>query len=297
MDFQALMEHLQSVSPTLPPQLMRAAMELKSHPDDVALRSMRELAAQCGISPATFTRLAHSLGFPDFVSLREVFVTRMRNGGGGGFVERATLAKKLVAKGHSPDAVHKLSACIGDNVRVALSADSLVQIKRAAKLLHKAHEVHLIGARSCASLVLFTDYAARLFGDKVRPAFGLGDTFVDSLRYASDKDVVLVATFDPYARRVIDMLADAATRGCKIIYLTDNSLAPGSEHASVILSSPVAVPSFLHSLAGPMAILDCLLLDWMLLDEKQAIENIAMSDRGLARQSTYIRSQHKRRLP
>jgi hypothetical protein len=47
----------------LSPQLRRAARHLLDHPDRVAMVSMRRLADEAGVVPASFVRLAERLGF------------------------------------------------------------------------------------------------------------------------------------------------------------------------------------------------------------------------------------------
>ena len=89
MDYETLLARLKRVMPTLAPQLQRAAVTLEARPDDVALLSMRELAASADLSPSTFTRLARALGFNDYAAMREVVVRRIRTRGQGGFSQQA----------------------------------------------------------------------------------------------------------------------------------------------------------------------------------------------------------------
>ena len=56
-----------------PPQLQTAARYLLEHPEDVGLNSMRTIAREAGVQPATISRLTKVLGFSDYEQLREPF--------------------------------------------------------------------------------------------------------------------------------------------------------------------------------------------------------------------------------
>jgi DNA-binding MurR/RpiR family transcriptional regulator len=52
MDFAALKELLEARFPTRSPQLQRAARYVLEHPEEIALNSMRTIAAKGGVTPS-----------------------------------------------------------------------------------------------------------------------------------------------------------------------------------------------------------------------------------------------------
>ena len=64
--------------PMLSPKLQQAAQHVLRRPDDVALMSMRGLAAEAGVHPSTMIRLAHAFGFPGHGDFREPFQQCLR---------------------------------------------------------------------------------------------------------------------------------------------------------------------------------------------------------------------------
>jgi DNA-binding MurR/RpiR family transcriptional regulator len=64
--------------PKLTPQLQRAARFMVEHPEEVGLNSMRRVAQDAGVKPATITRLTKILGFREYGALREPFQQRLR---------------------------------------------------------------------------------------------------------------------------------------------------------------------------------------------------------------------------
>ena len=63
--------------PDLPPRLQRAARFIIENPDQIAVRSMREIARRAGVAPATMVRLARAIDFADDGDLKDVFIRRV----------------------------------------------------------------------------------------------------------------------------------------------------------------------------------------------------------------------------
>jgi len=63
MDYAEFAQNLAERYPSLSPQLRLAARHVLDRPDDVALMSMRGIAADAGVHPTTLTRLARALDF------------------------------------------------------------------------------------------------------------------------------------------------------------------------------------------------------------------------------------------
>lgn len=294
MDYETLLVRLKEMMPRLPPQLQRAAVTLEARADDVALLSMRELAAGADLSPSTYTRLAHALGFDDYAALREVVVRRIRTRGQGGFSRQAQQYVTRGGKGGVAARAQGLQQLIALNLQQAFSDANIAGIRQAAELLRGASRVHLLGARSCVSLTYFFAYASQIFSDKVTPHVGLGDTLLDGLRFVRKGDVVLAATFEPYTKVVGNRLRKAHAAGAKIILVTDSALSPNSTLATVQLIAPVETASFFHSLTAPLAVLDALLLEWLQLEGKSALAQIEKTDRQLSDDGVYIRSRKPR---
>src|SRR5215470_9817086 len=85
--------------PDMSPEFQRSARFLSDHPDEVAVSSMRTVAARAGVKPPTLVRFAQSLGFRGWPGLREVAVARYREGS----AHYAAKARAIVRRG---DAAH-----------------------------------------------------------------------------------------------------------------------------------------------------------------------------------------------
>ena len=75
---EALIQHLQSTYAEMPTQFQISARYLIDHPGDIPIASMRTIAAQAGVQPATLVRLAQALGYSGWSGLKDVFVQSLR---------------------------------------------------------------------------------------------------------------------------------------------------------------------------------------------------------------------------
>ena len=62
--------------PRLTPELQKAAQFFLDHPEDIGLNSMRTVAGQAGVTPATISRLSKALGYDNYEQLRDPFRQR-----------------------------------------------------------------------------------------------------------------------------------------------------------------------------------------------------------------------------
>lgn len=79
-----LTERIQAAFATMSPQFQQSARYVLDHADQVPLMSMRQLAAQAQVQPATLLRFAQSLGFGGWAEFKAVFTQALHGQGGGG---------------------------------------------------------------------------------------------------------------------------------------------------------------------------------------------------------------------
>ena len=75
--YSDLREKLISDYAKLSPQMQKAARYILDHPNEVALRSMRALAAAAGVPPSTITRLMGAIGIETWQEFRDHYQTRL----------------------------------------------------------------------------------------------------------------------------------------------------------------------------------------------------------------------------
>ena len=264
------------------PQFQAASRFLLSHSDDVAVSSMRGVAAQAGVQPATLVRLAQSLGFAGWPELRQPFIARLRFG----TEPYATRAQSLIKRGQTPEMVSELVAAHRANLEHAEARNRDV-LPRAARLIGDARTVHVAGFRACYPIAFALMYVYRLFRASVLLLNGDGGSLEMQLRGIADGDATVVVSFAPYSReaRVVAQAARAA--GSRVIAMTDNLRAPIALVADETILFSVASPSFFPSIVGATAAAESLLEILVAQGGADAVRRIASAERQLVAAGAY----------
>jgi DNA-binding MurR/RpiR family transcriptional regulator len=271
---------------SLPPKLKLAARHVLDAPRDIAIQSMRSVAADAKLQPAAMLRLARELGFDSYESFRALYVNWLSSGEMT-FVARAkSLRKRRVSDGQE-----KLFAEMYDTEVVGLDrtlgAANAAAFEAAKKVLVAARRFYVLGLRSLFPAAYYLDYACRLFSDKSVLVTGVGGAIADELRRATAKDVLVVFSFEPYARLTVEAVQYAVERHVKIVAVTDSVVSPIAESASVVLLAPNAGPALVPSILPAMAAAQALANLMVTAGGAATLGEIARSDAQLHRLQAY----------
>jgi DNA-binding MurR/RpiR family transcriptional regulator len=271
---------------SLPPKLKLAARHVLDSPQDIAIQSMRSVAADAQLQPAAMLRLARELGFDTYEAFRALYVTWLSSGEMT-FVARA----KLLRKRRVSNGQEKLFAEMYDTEMVSLDrtlgAANSAAFEAAIKVLAVARRFYVLGLRSLFPAAYYLDYACRLFSDKSVLLAGVGGVLADELRRASSKDALVVFSFEPYARLTVEAVQFAAERHVKIIAITDSVVSPVALGASVVLLAPNAGPALVPSILPAMAVAQALASLMVTAGGAATLREIARSDAQLHRLHAY----------
>jgi len=271
---------------SLPPKLKLAARHVLDSPQDIAIQSMRSVAADAQLQPAAMLRLARELGFDTYEAFRALYVTWLSSGEMT-FVARA----KLLRKRRVSNGQEKLFAEMYDTEMVSLDrtlgAANSAAFEAAIKVLAVARRFYVLGLRSLFPAAYYLDYACRLFSDKSVLLAGVGGVLADELRRASSKDALVVFSFEPYARLTVEAVQFAAERHVKIIAITDSVVSPVALGASVVVRAPNAGPALVPSILPAMAVAQALASLMVTAGGAATLREIARSDAQLHRLHAY----------
>jgi DNA-binding MurR/RpiR family transcriptional regulator len=216
----------------LSPQLKVAARYVAEHPQEVAMRSLRQIANSLALSPPTFTRLARSVGCETYEELREICrseITRRtrtfaekaeslqhhgrRDGGEPGPREPGALLREQISSAMT-------------NLEATLASVDQRRLAEAADVLAAAERVLLIGSLSSAAFIDYMAYMAGMAFPNWESAAKSGASVPANLVDVSKQDAVLVITKSPYARRSVEGVGLAHRAGAQIIAITDGVQSP-----------------------------------------------------------------------
>jgi DNA-binding MurR/RpiR family transcriptional regulator len=271
---------------SLPPKLKVAARHVLDAPRDIAIQSMRSVAADAKLQPAAMLRLARELGFDSYESFRALYVNWLSSSEMT-FVARAkSLRKRRVSDGQE-----KLFAEMYNTEVVGLDrtlgAANAAAFEAAKKVLVAARRFYVLGLRSLFPAAYYLDYACRLFSDKSVLVTGVGGAIADELRRATAKDVLVVFSFEPYARLTVEAVQYAVERHVKVVAVTDSVVSPIAESASVVLLAPNAGPALVPSILPAMAAAQALANLMVTAGGAATLSEIARSDAQLHRLQAY----------
>lgn len=265
---------------SLPPKLKVAARHVLDAPKDIAIQSMRSVAADAKLQPAAMLRLARELGFDSYESFRALYVSWLSSSEMT-FVARAkSLRKRRVSAGQE-----KLFAEMYDTEVVSLDrtlgAANAAAFDAAKNILVAARRFYVLGLRSLFPAAYYLNYACRLFSDKSVLVTGVGGDIADELRRATTKDALVVFSFKPYARLTVDAVRYAAEWHVKIIAITDSVVSPIADGASIVLLAPNAGPALVPSILPAMAVAQALASLMVTAGGAATLREIARSDAQL----------------
>ena len=283
----ALLTQLRADFPTLSAQFQSGARYLLDHPHDIALHSMRKVAANAGVQPATLVRLSQSLGFEGWQGLRELFMEAMRDQGAQPYAKRA---RKVVKESGSNRMLAEMIEVQHHNLD-ALLANNAETLPQAADLLAAAPNVYVAGFRSCFPIAFTFHYIYRLFRSSVHLVRGDAGTLEMELRALTAKDVVLVTAFAPYSQESLRVASAAREAGCKVVALTDSTVAPIALEADCTLLFAIDSPSFFPSITAGVAMVEALVEQLLARKGKGAIRALEQTEGQLHRTGAYLPAQ------
>ncbi|HEY0522733.1 MAG TPA: MurR/RpiR family transcriptional regulator [Stellaceae bacterium] len=297
-DIGQLSGRISSRFEALSPQLRNAARYLLDHPDDVALRSMRDIAQAAGLPAVTFVRLTRALGFADYAELRNLFQNRLReaNGSGNGGRPYSLKARDLQRRGGTSsgsdggDSAALLKELFGaemDNVQLTYEKNHPEALTKAVELIEGAARVCILGQRSCYPIAFFFAYVYRLFRTNAVLLQSGGGMVLDELRGIGRNDLLIAISMAPYSTETVRAARFTHDEGARLLALTDDPLSPIARIADRTLLVAPGTPSFFHSIVSPIALVQALLALLVARGGKDALAAIERSERQLERFQAY----------
>jgi DNA-binding MurR/RpiR family transcriptional regulator len=283
MSIDAISDQILTRLPQLTPQLVLGAKFLVDHPDLVVTSSMREIANQIGVAPATLLRLARALDYRDWSHLRDSYVGQFRSSS----PQYAEKADSLIHR----EGVLGLIDEIGRAQRAALdhsaSTNSARDIDEAAKILNRAPRIFVASFMSCRAPGLAFSYICRLFRSNVMMLGGEGSSLVADLEDIRSDDAVLAINFRPYAHD-IHLVARAIERsGSALVSIADSRVTPLAPLAKSILLFGAESPSFFPSITPAVAMVESLAAAMLAHAGDAAVSRIGAVESALYSSATY----------
>jgi DNA-binding MurR/RpiR family transcriptional regulator len=269
--------------PDLPPRLQHAARFIIDNPDQIAVRSMREIARRAAVAPATMVRLARALDFADYEDLRDVFIRRVESTA----TAHAPRAQALQASERSgPKLVEHLATAQVAAIQSA-AANPEAAIVAFVRQLAAARTVAFLGMRASHAIAFHFAYVYGLLRDNGRLLDDRGGALRDHAARLSRGDALIAISLAPYTRATVEAVEVAEQRGATILALTDSAVSPIARPARHILLFRGAGPSFFSTMVGALALAEVLVARLAASGGRAVIARLERTDEALREAGAY----------
>ncbi|WP_332862720.1 MurR/RpiR family transcriptional regulator [Janthinobacterium svalbardensis] len=286
--YAALMDLIKARHAELSPQFQAGARYLADHPDEVAVSSMRSIAARAQVQSAALVRLAQQLGFAGWPELKAIFVERLRAGPSG----YAAKAGALVGKeGKERDLVTEVFTVQQRNLAATESINHAA-LDAAAALLQAAPRVHVAGFRAAHPIAYTLHYLYRLLRPSVQLLSGQGGTLEMDLRALQAGEAVVVVSFAPYSSEALLVAQAARQAGCQVVAISDSAMSPLALQADASIVIAVDSPSFFPSIVAGVAAVESLVELLVARAGQDAVQAIGAAESQLRALGAYAKTSN-----
>lgn len=244
----------------LSPQLQNAARYIIENTDEVATRSLRQVAKQSGLPAPTYSRLARAVGYNNYEALRDKCREELKQKQLT-LAERAALAKVASNPLSSNQrgefgALHV--ATVTNNLNRMIANLDPAQLADVADKLAVAKKIKLVGSLSSQSMVDYLNHIANFASANWSVIGQNGISAPVGLADVDDETVLLTISVSPYLRRTLQITEAASNAGAAIIAITDDINSPVLQFAKYSFIVPTDSLQFFPSHVTILTLLEIL---------------------------------------
>ncbi len=228
---------------------------LKSY-DWAAYMTATKLAVSAGVSESTVVRFAIELGYEGYPEFQRALQDMARTN----LTPNQRIALTNMRIGDSSVVERVMNSDI-DKIKYTLEHISNADFDGAVDAITEARRIYIIGARSSSAIAQFFAHNLMMIFDNVKfiQESSESEIFEQAISIG-DKDVMFAISFPRYSNRVIHAVNFAASRGAKVVSLTDSEMSPIAENASYLLTAQSDMASYVDSLVAPLSLVNALIV-------------------------------------
>jgi len=285
--YQGVNRQLKKLFPDLPRALKVVATYMLEHPGDIATLSMRQVAANSGVSLPNFARLAKLLGYDTYGDLREIYRKQVQQSDINEYHLRAENLQQSGGNQAARDVWEGFRNSTLDNLSAVFDAIDPEYFASVAQVLNDARNVYIVGMQASAAFSAYAHYIGLMASGKFRLVRGEGGVFADPVADLGPEDVMISISQQPCARAAVELAMIARDRGAKVIAITDSPAAPISLNADYVLLGPNQSPLFFESYLGTTALIEALIGFFTIGQSADTVERIERIEADRKRMNEY----------
>jgi DNA-binding MurR/RpiR family transcriptional regulator len=260
--YEQLKDAIAAAYPRLSPQLQQIARFALERPNELALGTVAAVAEAADVQPSALIRFGNALGFDGFSDMQQLFKARLleRSGSYRERIDRMQRATGSSAAGADAGVLHRF---VGDAIEELSHLENNVRaadLAAAARHICAAQRVHVLAQRRAFPVASYLAYALSQLELKTHLVDGVGGMLSESLRAIDARDMLLVASFQPYSPQVVEAARACAARGVPVVAITDTALSPLKAPASVCFELGQGPNPAFRSLVAPLCVAQALVV-------------------------------------
>ncbi len=236
---------------------LHALTVMVNDPDLVAINNIVVLAKETQVSPASITRIAKLLGFSGFMQFQQLFKQRARVRS-----DYYSQRVKYLVESKNPnpkDIIKRQLKSAVFNVQQCLNNIDDYYLQKAKHYLARASRVFIFGHKQSSAISGILRYGLCLIRQDVHMLTQLEHGIAVELGQLRKSDLVVIFSSSPYSALSIDIASMAKKKSCKVLVITDSTLSPLNDHATISINIPTEGQYYINSLAANCILIESLL--------------------------------------
>ena len=252
-------------------RLQQIARYVLDEPNDVALETLAVIARRCGVQPSAIVRFAQSFGFSGATQMQRLFRDGLlSNNAALGYSERVRRFKEAVSKTKAGDGL--LGEFVEGNV---LALQHLAQsvsedeMRVAVQMIVESDMVHIAGFRRAFPVSSYLAYSLQQLGKPVTFIDGVAGLARPQANTIREGELLIAVSYHPYAPETVEVVDIAASRGAKVLSISDSRVSPIAKQAAHVLQVRESEVRSFRSLATSMCLAQALVIGFAFEEERR----------------------------
>lgn len=250
---------------------------LLRNPLRIPALGIEELATRAGVSTATLSRFARTLGFASYAELRHAVAETLQR-----MLQPVEKLRQSIegrpSRERSP-VIEGLETTLA-NVRAAAQGLGGEQLRPAVERIAHAAHVYTLGFGLSAHIAAILALDLQPFCNQLTNVVEFGGTEVAAgrLMNISSGDTLIVISVPRYASDAINLAQYARRRGATVIAITDSPASPLAPLADHLLLAPATHPVMSSSLSAALVVVEALVTTFMVSSRRNVEQAAKLTD-------------------
>ena len=254
--YDTLMDTISNRHDSLSRRLKQIANFALEHPTTMGIETIANIAQSAEVQPSALIRFAKTFGYKGFSDMQRIFqryVTEQSES----YKERVT--RELAESGHgdadSPQALFR-QFCHANIVALKHLEKGVdpSSIDKAIALLKKARSVYVVGQRRSHPIATYLSYALSHADCRTHLIDGSGGLLKEQAKAIGKEDLLIAISFHPYSSETTQVANIAAATKAPCLAITDSSVSPIADLATVMFNIQEAEVHNFRSLSASMLV-------------------------------------------